>query len=196
MRVTHPAVTIKAIWDALTAEYGIAGSYGLLLETNLDAKVSLAKADLTTLEARLSAIRAGYLDNLSAGAVAQASAYTAARAAALEDLGRALEGYTPTIAAVNNNGATYVTVLDITGRGILTSGSATWYEDLGFRSLTMKVTIDGGVVFEDVIGESRAGVVNPGFVIFNLGFDTDCKLEMKANGTLTSGKYTGVAQVE
>ena len=46
MRVTSPAVTIKAIWDALVAEYGVAGSYGLLLETNLDAKVSLAKAKI------------------------------------------------------------------------------------------------------------------------------------------------------
>lgn len=66
MRVTSPAVTIKDIWDALVADYGIAGSYGLLLETNLDAKVSLAKADLTTLETRLSAARATKLDNLDA----------------------------------------------------------------------------------------------------------------------------------
>jgi len=64
MRVTYPGVTIKQIWDAQTALYGIAGSYGILLETNLDGKVSLAKADLTTLETRLSAARATKLDNL------------------------------------------------------------------------------------------------------------------------------------
>ena len=64
MRVTSPAVTIKAIWDALVADYGVAGSYGLLLETNLDGKVSLAKADLSTLETRLTAARAAKLDNL------------------------------------------------------------------------------------------------------------------------------------
>ena len=88
MRVSSPAIEIKDIWDALTAAYGAAGTYGLLIETNLDgkvsdtkavvdankvlidlnldSKVSLAKADLTTLETRLSAIRAGYLDELAA----------------------------------------------------------------------------------------------------------------------------------
>jgi len=64
MRVTAPPVSIKEIWDAQTALFGVAGSYGLLVETNLDSKVSLAKADLTTLETRLSAARATKLDNL------------------------------------------------------------------------------------------------------------------------------------
>lgn len=66
MRVTAPPVTIKDIWDALTVTYGAAGTYGLLMETNLDSKVSLAKADLTTLETRLSAARATALDELLA----------------------------------------------------------------------------------------------------------------------------------
>lgn len=64
MRVTAPPVTIKDIWDALTVTYGVAGSYGLLMETNLDAPVSTAGANLTTLETRLSAARATKLDNL------------------------------------------------------------------------------------------------------------------------------------
>ena len=64
MRVTSPAVTVKDIWDALTVTYGVAGSYGALVETNLDSKVSLAKADLTTLETRLTAARAVALDEL------------------------------------------------------------------------------------------------------------------------------------
>ena len=49
MRVTSPASEIKDIWDALTAAYGAAGTYGLLIETNLDSKVSLAKADVSAL---------------------------------------------------------------------------------------------------------------------------------------------------
>lgn len=64
MRITSPAVSVKDIWDALVADYGVAGSYGLLVETYLDGKVSLAKADLSTLETRLSAARAGFLANL------------------------------------------------------------------------------------------------------------------------------------
>jgi len=94
MRTTAPTILVKDIWNALTAEYGVAGSYGKLLEDYIDAKisevhkqvcsgadpadsigrriydyldskVSLAKADLTTLETRLSEARAGYLDNLN-----------------------------------------------------------------------------------------------------------------------------------
>jgi len=94
MRITSPAVTIKDIWDALTADYGAAGTYGLLVETNLDAPVSGAKADLTTLETRLSAARATALDELLAAnlpadiaaipiAPALAASWTAALATAL-----------------------------------------------------------------------------------------------------------------
>ena len=64
MRVSAPAPTVKDLWDALTASFTTVGSGGKLLADNLDAKVSLAKADLTTLEARLSAARATKLDNL------------------------------------------------------------------------------------------------------------------------------------
>jgi len=38
------ASAATAIWDAATATYGSAGSYGLLIETNLDAAVSTASA--------------------------------------------------------------------------------------------------------------------------------------------------------
>ena len=78
MRISSPAVTIKDIWDALTADYGAAGTYGLLVETNLDAPVSGAKADLTTLESRLTAVRAAFLDVGISSRLA-AVAYTAER---------------------------------------------------------------------------------------------------------------------
>ena len=78
MRVTSPAIDVKDVWDALVATFGAAGTYGLLLETQLDAPVSGAKADLTTLETRLSAIRAGYLDVAISSRLATAS-YTAER---------------------------------------------------------------------------------------------------------------------
>lgn len=81
MRVTSPAVTIKDIWDALVASYVAAGSFGKLLNDNLDAPVSGAKADLTTLETRLSAARATKLDNLDATVSSRlaSAAYTAER---------------------------------------------------------------------------------------------------------------------
>ena len=60
-----PPVHIKDIWDFLAAEAVKSGSLGKLLADYVDAKISLAKADLTTLETRLNAARAGYLDNLN-----------------------------------------------------------------------------------------------------------------------------------
>jgi hypothetical protein len=44
-----------------------------VIDDLLDTEVAAIQADVTTLLTRLSSIRAGYLDNLSAGAVAQAS---------------------------------------------------------------------------------------------------------------------------
>lgn len=74
MRVNAPGLTVKDVWDALTATYGVAGSYAKLIEDNLDSQVSLAKADLSTLETRLSAARALLLDNLDAPIAATVAA--------------------------------------------------------------------------------------------------------------------------
>ncbi len=68
-----------AVWEDLTAggDFGTVGSIGKLLVTDIDAAISSRSsyaggdtAGTTTLLSRLSATRAGYLDNLSAGAVA------------------------------------------------------------------------------------------------------------------------------
>lgn len=74
------AAAVQAIWDALTANLTTANSIGKLLVTQLDTNVgsrsTYAGGDtsgVTTLLSRLSAARAGYLDNLSAGAVAQST---------------------------------------------------------------------------------------------------------------------------
>ena len=107
MRVTSPAVTIKDIWDALVADYGVAGSYGLLLETNLDGKVSEAKADVSALalEATVDAVGAiataieadttGIAGAAMRGtdAAALASAWTAALATILGNLSATRIGY-------------------------------------------------------------------------------------------------------
>ncbi len=58
-------------------------------------------ADVDTLLTRLSAIRAGYLDNLSAGAVALAANWTAALATALGNYTAARAGYLDELAAAN-----------------------------------------------------------------------------------------------
>lgn len=116
MRVTAPPVTIKDIWDALVADYGVTASYGLLLETNLDSKVSLAKADVSALAtaaaltAAKAVIDAIVIDTAGiAGAAmrgtdsvpttpqrgtdgaALASAYTAGRAAYLDNIDSSLK---------------------------------------------------------------------------------------------------------
>lgn len=100
MRITAPPVTIKDIWDAQTALFGVAGSYGFLMETNLDSKVSLAKADVSALalEASLTAVAAlavlieadtaGLVGDAMRGTdgAALASAWTAALATILGNL--------------------------------------------------------------------------------------------------------------
>ena len=136
-----------AVWNAATATYGSAGSYGLLLETDLDAAISsraasatalsnatwtdakagyltaavatataLATSDgkLDTLSTRLSAARAGYLDNLSAGAVALAA--TALSNATWTDAKAGyLTGAVATAAALTTVGDNVVLILADTG---------------------------------------------------------------------------------
>lgn len=74
MRVNAPGLTVKDVWDAQTTGYGVAGSYAKLMEDYVDSEISLAKADLTTLETRLSAARALLLDNLDAPLAATVAA--------------------------------------------------------------------------------------------------------------------------
>jgi len=136
-----------AVWNAATVTYGAAGSYGLLLETDLDAAISsraasatalsnatwtdakagyltaavatataLATSDgkLDTLSTRLSAARAGYLDNLSAGAVALAA--TALSNATWTDAKAGyLTGAVATAAALTTVGDNVVLILADTG---------------------------------------------------------------------------------
>lgn len=68
LATAQTAITaIKTVTDALP-------NAGALTDLATAAALATAQTDLTTLLARLTALRAGYLDNLSAGAVAQASA--------------------------------------------------------------------------------------------------------------------------
>ena len=65
---TFAANALGAVWDEATSSHVTAGTYGVSAASDT--------AGTTTLLSRLSATRAGYLDNLSAGAVATASALT------------------------------------------------------------------------------------------------------------------------
>ncbi len=65
---TFAANALGAVWDEATGSHTTAGTYGLAAASDT--------AGTTTLLSRLSATRAGYLDNLSAGGVATASALT------------------------------------------------------------------------------------------------------------------------
>lgn len=134
----------------------------------------------------VSAARAAYLDHLPT---------VETRSLALVNLGRALESYTPTAGRVSPNDANYVTVLDITGRGILISGSIQCANALA-RNYTMKATIDGSLVFEGVVGTSSSGNSIQITLVFLMGFHTTCLLEMKASDTQGAGAYFGVVLVE
>lgn len=83
----------------------------------------------------------------------------------------------------------YVTVIDITGRGILVEIAAK-----GDKSVTVKLTIDGSTMFEeaDLLNLRATGAET--MVLFQ-GFSTDCKVEMKlsAGGAVT---YRAGALVE
>lgn len=60
------AVIADAVWNAATATYGAAGSYGLLTETNLDATVGsrLATAGYTAPDNSTIGLIAGYTDSI------------------------------------------------------------------------------------------------------------------------------------
>lgn len=125
---------------------------------------------------------------------ALASEYTAARAIALEFHGRSLEGYTPTVATVSSNDATYVTVLNITGRGILMSLGT--YIDVANREIIVKLTLDSVVVIDEVAmlfgGDAKA----TSSLNMLMAFDTTCLLEMKGDSTMFASFFYGVALVE
>lgn len=95
--VTLAAGVVQSIWDALTSALTTSGSVGKLLVDNVNATISSRStyaggdtAGTTTLLSRLTSTRAGYLDNLSAGAVATAAAVTALPQAVWDALTSAL----------------------------------------------------------------------------------------------------------
>ncbi|GAH80079.1 unnamed protein product, partial [marine sediment metagenome] len=159
------------------------------------------------LEIRLSAARAAALDELLAanlptdvaanltaiGLRPLASEYTAPRAAALTNLGRSLEGYTLTVGVVSDNADQPVTVLDITGRGILVDIGAIGEE---YLSIYVTLVIDGDTVinnekFMNLLAVNQCSWHSTLFA----AFDTTCLLTMK--GVLnTVADFHGCALVE
>ena len=81
MKISQPAPTVSDLWDAQVAALITATSIGKLLVDNVDSPISTAKADLTTLETRLSAARALDLDKIH-----KADAYTASAGNSLGQL--------------------------------------------------------------------------------------------------------------
>ena len=109
-----------------------------------------------------------------------------------EGVRRANEAYTPIYTAVIDNDGTFVTVLDITGRGVL--------ESVGFavggqRGVTMRITIDGVAdteVFPSALTVEATGTAS---LRCGFGFETDCKVEMHLSGAAVA-QFWGVANVE
>lgn len=75
---TSDAVIADAVWNALKASYGVANSYGELLENTLDAAITSRAASATALStATWTSGRASALDNLDATISSRAAAATA-----------------------------------------------------------------------------------------------------------------------
>lgn len=140
-----------AVWNAATATYGTAGSYGLLLETDLDAAISTRAAASTALtNATWTDARAGYLDELAAANlptdVAAASLRTALGLASanldtqLGDIPTVAEFEARTLAA-----ADYVVTTD-TIAGVTTCTNLTNAPTSGDLTATMKTSVNTEVV--------------------------------------------------
>ena len=99
----------------------------------------------------------------------------------MEGIRRKYEAYTWTPLEVDDNDTTYVTVCDISGRGILTEVAAE-----GDKSTTLRLTIDGGAptVVPDMLNLKGAGAQT--MQVFK-GFASALKVEMKlgAAGAVT-----------
>lgn len=67
---------LGAVWDELRSAHTTTGTYGAYVLANTAADASIAPASTALSTATWTATRAGYLDNLSAGAVATASSLT------------------------------------------------------------------------------------------------------------------------
>lgn len=74
------AVALQASLTSVSSNLTIVEGKIDTIDNFVDTEVASIAADVTTMIGRLTALRAGYLDNLSAGAVAQASALATAQA--------------------------------------------------------------------------------------------------------------------
>ena len=115
-------------------------------------------ADLSVIENRLTAARAGYLDNLSAGAVAQAGVYTATRAGYIDNLSAGAVAqagvYTATRAGYIDNLSAGAAALEATASAIPTSpikSIQTIDSALTVGSATHDMTISAVVLAKSVV---------------------------------------------
>lgn len=163
---------VQAIWDTLTSALTTVGSIGKRLADNLDATISsrstYAGADTsgtTALLSRLTSVRAGYLDNLSAGAVAlqsTVSALPSASTIATQVWGSATSGLT----GVGTVGKLLTDQLDATISSRLASAGYTAPPSVSSiwsnvtRTLTEPVSISGTVAANvtQVAGNNVLGI--------------------------------------
>lgn len=102
---------------------------------------------------------------------------------------RMFEAYTLTRSNADDNDANFVTVADITGRGILVSIGAN--NETNGRNISVQITIDGVTVNQTVV----RNLINSFSDMYFIGFETDCKVEMKLSAA-GAAKYRTAALVE
>jgi hypothetical protein len=96
---------------------------------------------------------------------------------------RRLEDYTLQIYSEDDNNDVYVTVCNITGRGILVSIGCN--KANANYDIYVKITIDGGTPVEKIWIKAGAHPYGRSQTLM-AGFDTSCKVEMKGSDIITA----------
>ena len=100
------------------------------------------------------------------------------------------EALTLNFDASNDNDANWVTVQNITGRGVLRS---IWISVFGGMIAHVRVTIDGGAATTQQISTGVAGDTMG--IVFNHSFAVSCLVEMRLNGVETA-RFGAISSVE
>lgn len=152
-------------------------------------------ADITVLEARLTAARAGYLDNLSAGAVALATNLTAARAGYLDNLSAGAVALDSKMDIVDTNLDTLLTRLSAARAGYLDN------LDDPFNSIqdsVISIAGSSGNASATIssVDTSKSILINLGFTAATAGMQANedlCYLTLVNATTVTAWRYTAAA---
>ncbi len=158
---TSDAVLADAIWNAATASYGSAGSYGLLTETNLDAAITSRMASYTQPTGFLAAtfpLTVASTTNITAGTITTATNVTTVN-------GLAANVITAASAATDFGEE----IADFVWDEILTGATHNIASSAGRRLRTLQTggNYEGGMVWIDTIAGVAGTVVDENGTVTN-----------------------------